>query len=243
MLIPRYIFQTAPDKSNLAAPVIANIETLKRRNPDWKYVLFDDADIISFIKQHFDAHVFNAYMRINPIYGAAKADLFRYLLVYALGGVYLDIKSSITTQLDRIIHEEDEYILAHWENQPGEPYEGFGRFPEIPSRHGEFQTWHVIARPGHPFLERVIQNVLKNITEYSPAIYGVGKMGVLRTTGPIAYTLAIHPLLNDVPYRQISSARNGLLYSIFGNGPGARYAHRALFKTHYTKSNEAIVLQ
>ena len=57
--------------------------------------------------------------------------------------------------------------------------------------------------PGHPFLKAVIESVLTNIDSYRPWLDGTGKIGVLRVSGPIAYTLAIHPLLGSHSHRKL----------------------------------------
>ncbi len=39
----------------------------------------------------------------QPRYGVVLADIFRYLVIYNEGGVYLDIKSTVNRPLDEII--------------------------------------------------------------------------------------------------------------------------------------------
>ena len=78
---------------------------------------------------------------------------------------------------------------------PGEPFEGWGLHPEC-GPYGEYQQWHIIAAPQHAFLRATISAVMWNIDNYSIEHHGVGKPGVLRTTGPIAYTKAITPLVD-----------------------------------------------
>ena len=55
---------------------------------------------------------------LSPIsnYGAAKADLFRYLLIYAYGGVYLDLKSTVEKPLSESLSGNESFILSHWAN-------------------------------------------------------------------------------------------------------------------------------
>ena len=38
---------------------------------------------------------------------------FRYLLMYEIGGVYLDIKSTANKKLDDVLEENDAFILSH----------------------------------------------------------------------------------------------------------------------------------
>ena len=82
--ISRHIFQTYRAKTGLPHEIEQNIEHIKRLNPDYEYHLFDDEDIKAFILEHYGEVVWGYYQRIAPIYGAARADFFRYLLVYQL---------------------------------------------------------------------------------------------------------------------------------------------------------------
>ena len=50
------------------------------------------------------------YERINPNYGAAKADIFRVLVLHKYGGVYFDIKSKVDN-LDELFEKYPSYDL------------------------------------------------------------------------------------------------------------------------------------
>lgn len=82
--ISRHIFQTYRAKIGLPHEIEQNIEHIKRLNPEYEYHLFDDEDIKAFILEHYGEVIWGYYQRIAPIYGAARADFFRYLLVYQL---------------------------------------------------------------------------------------------------------------------------------------------------------------
>lgn len=43
-----------------------------------------------------------AYNTINPLVGAARADIWRYCVLYIFGGLYLDDDSDIKTSLDNV---------------------------------------------------------------------------------------------------------------------------------------------
>jgi mannosyltransferase OCH1-like enzyme len=167
-MIPRLIHQTCPDKGALPPEIQHNIGRLQTLNPGWRYQLYDDEDVSQFISKHFDETISAAYRRINPRYGAARADLFRYLLVWQLGGVYLDLKSTVTVPLDSVLQHSDRYLIAQWPNRLGEAFQGWGQQHELPFMPGgEFQQWHVAAEPRHEFLRNVIAQVLKNVRTYS----------------------------------------------------------------------------
>jgi len=234
--IPRVICQVYPT-CNLPEVLAQNVRSIREINPGWAYRFFDDAQMEDWIQRNYGAEVLGYYHRINPKYGAARADFFRYLLIYKLGGVYFDIKSSTSRPLDEVLRPDDVYLLSRW---PEGVYAGWGKHEGLEAVGGhEFQQWHVIAAPGHPFLRAVLERIVNAIDRYDPWRDGTGKRGVLHLTGPIAYTLAIAPLLAH-PHRLVSSEQDlGLLYSVFGKN--TTQTHRSLFKSHYTKLDEPII--
>jgi mannosyltransferase OCH1-like enzyme len=242
-MIPKYIFQTIPDKTSISEAYRDNIERLRILNPGWNYRLFDNAEIYEFISTHYGSRILKLYERINPDYGPARADFFRYLLIYALGGVYLDIKSGISKPLDFVLSPTDTYLLSHWRNAHGESHAGWGLHSEVATilPRGEYVNWFVISQAGHPFLRQVIEHVCKRIERYDSMRDGLGKLAVLRTTGPIAYSLAIEEIRKKHPHRLVEYADIGLIYSIFESSSGA-FGHIAHHPgTHYTQLGTPVV--
>ncbi len=121
--IPKIIHQSY-STVDLNEKLLQNISNIKNLNPDWEYRYYDDEDCVVFIKNNFDDRILQAYNKINPVYGAARADLFRYLLIYKIGGVWLDVKSSITKPLDSTLEPNDHFLLSQWQNRMGEPFQG-----------------------------------------------------------------------------------------------------------------------
>lgn len=237
--ITKIIHQTYRDK-NYPKEIQDNINRLIKMNPDWEYKFYDNSDIEEFIKKNYGDIIYSYYNRIDPRYGAAKADLFRYLLIYKVGGVYLDLKSSIIKPLNSTIFDNDEYILSHWNNeQPGEFFE-WGLYKELTHiSKGEYQQWHIIASAGHPFLRHVIIRVLQKIDTYSPFREGISTIGVLRTTGPIIYSLAIEEVREKYPnkYRIVENNEFGLQYSIYKG-----WEHKKKINSFYNKGIAPIIM-
>jgi len=231
--IPKNIYQLVSDKKNISPKFVKNIQFLKDLNPGWNHILMDDTDMIAYLQKYCPQSIITAYNSINPKYGAARADLFRYILIYLEGGVYFDIKSICKFPLDFILKKDDEYILSHWACKESTKY--------VDIIEGEFQQWYIISKPRHPFLLTVIKLVLQNIRNYTPSI-GVGKMAVLKTTGPIAYTNAIIPLLDIYKNRVIEiNEYIGLVYN--NNKNISSSSHKKLFsKPHYSKIQEPLIL-
>lgn len=232
MAIPKIIHQTVRSHDNLDKRLSENIDLLKSLNPGWAHRLHEDKDCRNFIGDVYGASYLKAFDSINADYGAAKADLFRYLLMYETGGVYLDIKSSCHVPLDTVLESNDEYILSQWTN-------GFGHHSKYDVE-SEYQQWHVIARPKHPYLKEVIRCVMENIENYDPRLHGVGKIGVLRLSGPIAYTKAIMPIVSQHAHRFVNTEDCGLVYSLFVQ-EGGRSKHSSVVKSYYRKSKRPVV--
>lgn len=243
--IPRLIHQTFPDKQKLPLDIQENINKIKKMNPSWEYRIYDDHDIDQYIKEHC-AWARPYIDKLSPDYGPAKADFFRYLLIYQEGGVYLDIKSTLEKPLDEVIDCDDEYLLSHWSNCEDEQGFGWGLHglgrPGWTQR-GEFQQWHIVAKPKHPFLKAVLDRVCHNIENYCPYRDRVGKQGVLRVTGPIAYTDAILPLLDaedaEHQYRFIEAKPDcGLVYSYYTD---PHQHEKRVFAGHYSTKKAPVV--
>lgn len=240
--IPRLIHQVFFPARPLPPELQANVDSLRSLNPTWRHTLWDDVAMERFIRTSYGDAVWASFDRIAPAYGAARADLFRYLLLYRQGGLYLDIKSAATLPLDSVVRADDRYLIGQWPVGPDVKFQGAGWHDETAHVGGEFQQWFVLAAPGHPFLKAVIENVLQNIEVYNPALHGVAQRGVLRLTGPIAYTLAIAPLLDQHPHRRVDAERDlGFEYSIYPTVDKGAHRHFSLFKVHYSQSRESVV--
>ena len=237
--IPRLIHMTASDPNRLPAELRGNLDDIRARNPGWELLVHDDADILSFIGRAYGPAVLAVQSLIDARYGAARADCFRYLCLYAEGGVYLDLKSSTLVPLDTWLRADDRFIVSQWDNGPGAKYEDWGLQPEL--RHvpgGEYQQWFIASSAGNPFLRAVVEAVLRNIAGYAPLPALYGRYGVVRITGPIAYTFAIQPLLGRHPHRAVNVEQQGYVrYSIYD----AERGHYVAFKGHYSQLRDPIV--
>jgi len=183
--IPRIIHQTF--RVNEFPEEIQNcVDKVKSMNPEFEYRFYNDDDCSKFVRENYDEETFFLYESINPKYGSAKADFFRYLLMYKVGGVYLDLKSTTSAPLKDTILPTDEYLLTHWEGRDWNELLNY--------YHGEFQNWHVVCIPGHPFLKKTIEMVKENIKNYRGQ---KGKRYVLQITGPIVYSQAILSMLDE----------------------------------------------
>lgn len=146
---------------------------MKRRNPDYSYQLYDDDDITKFLEQEFPPKYLKAYNRLTI--GAAKADFFRYAIIYKKGGVYLDVDSGMTKPLKYLIKPDDVAVLSR------------ERHPHF------FVQWALISEKEHPFLGKTLEMIVDNIENHR------FPHDVHKTTGPAAYSIAINECLKENP--------------------------------------------
>jgi mannosyltransferase OCH1-like enzyme len=110
--IPAIIHQTFSSFEQLPEEVKRNIANTRALNPDYDYRFYDDTMVCNFIESTYGPSMLNVFQAVNGKYGGPRADLFRYLLVYALGGVYLDIKAQVTRPFRELLRTQDHYILS-----------------------------------------------------------------------------------------------------------------------------------
>lgn len=216
MSIPKVIYQTFKTKK---IPLLTRfyIWMYLRKNKDWKRVFYDDEQIDTFFKTNFDSRTYNAYIRLQI--GAAKADFFRYAVLYVYGGVYLDMDSDILVSLDKHIRQDDMAFIAREKNHPD-----------------LFAQWGLIYAKGHPFVKRTIAYIIENI-EGNKYPNDVHKM-----TGPTVYTKAIEDEINENPeveYRLAEFDYKGILQFKYKLGKILLYKDRA---NHWKKLQQRITV-
>ena len=221
-LIPKYIHQTYKSWAQVPNEMKLSISKMREINSNYQYFFYDDNEILQFLHRFYPSKI-DLYLRIDPSYGACRADYFRYLVMYQIGGIYLDIKSSYFGSFDDKLFPDDELLLSHWDISDGNQIGNHSKYGIA----NEFQNWHLICVPKHPILKNVIDKVEKNLMNYSPIKHGVGQKSVLRISGPIAYSQSIlHSNMKD-NYRLINYKEFGLIYDASEN-------HNKLLPLHYS---------
>ena len=231
MAIPRILHQIyLKGWDSLPEETKESIRALRARNPGWEYRFYDAETAEAYIGEKFGSDVLRLYRRIDPAYYAARSDFLRYLVCYEAGGVYLDIKSSALRPLDEVLLADDEFLLSQWPGQRDLPL-GRGWHRELLHVQGdEFAQWFVASAPGHPFLAAVLDATKDNISRYRFWKDDVGRRAVWRATGPIAYTLAIFPILAQHRHKFVKYESDlGFVYSIHDNDS----VHRSRYGQHY----------
>lgn len=224
--IPKHVWRIfITQYAEVPLPEIAlNTErVLRDLNPEYEITMVDNKFVESFIRENYGDLMWNYYLRIDPCYGAARADFLRYLLLYKEGGVYTDLKVTVSKPLREAIRDSDKLLLSHWDNLQGEEHEGWGHLRGLESvARGEYIMGVIVAVPGHPFLREVILEVMRNIDTYNPYRHNTGFLGTLWLTGPVTYTLIAKRMQKEGAlseelgnWREVSFAHDlGIVYTV-----------------------------
>ena len=120
-------------------------DKMRKKNPNFEHVIYTDEQMNDYMNSNVDKEIKNIYWKMNHI--VAKADLWRYSILYNKGGVYLDIDSQISGSLSDLINDDDNAIIT----------------PEI--HENLFIQWGLIFGERHKILEKTLENILKDVVE------------------------------------------------------------------------------
>jgi mannosyltransferase OCH1-like enzyme len=168
--IPKIIWQTNyTDRVTIA--VYFNYLCNRWLSPTYSYRFMDTAERARFINEQFPGRIAGAYAKLQI--GAAQADLWRLLVLYRFGGVYLDIDAHAAWPLGLAIDPDlDELYVLH--------------------RGGKLSNYFIASVQENPNLALVIDAVLENIDRPTTT-------NIFELTGPAV----LHDALESVREHQV----------------------------------------
>lgn len=137
--IPRTLVQTF--KTNyVGTEIIKNTKRMLNKNKTFNYMFVDDSLGIKTIKENFEPHVLEAFLKLKA--GAAKGDFIRYCVLYVYGGIYVDFDSEIITNLESYLNYDFVFM-----------YDGAPNLVQ----------WFFMTTPKHPLFEVIIKEMVHRI--------------------------------------------------------------------------------
>ncbi|OAA36054.1 initiation-specific alpha-1,6-mannosyltransferase [Metarhizium rileyi] len=168
------------------------------QHPTFVHEVITDSVAVSMLELFYAAvpEVLETY-NLLPL-PVLKADFFRYLILFARGGIYSDIDTfAIRSALEWVpshIPRESIGLVIGIEADPDRP-----DWVDWYSRRIQFCQWTIQSKPGHP----VLRDIITRITNSTLKLNLEGKLSsfqgknVVDLTGPAVWTDTVMSYLND----------------------------------------------
>ncbi|KAK8054531.1 family 32 glycosyltransferase [Apiospora phragmitis] len=210
---PRKIWQTwKTDPYSFEERDFSTAKTWTIKNPDYRYEVLTDDNDLGYVEDKFGPNGFDRpdivdmYRTVNAT--IIKADLLRYLIMYAEGGVYADIDVEDLRPVHRFIPErydeqDIDMVIGVEIDQPQ-----FQDHSILGKKSQSFCQWTFMAKPRLPVMLRLVENImgwLNDIAEgqgvpVSEIVLSFDQ--VISGTGPSAFTMAILEYMNEQQKQQ-----------------------------------------
>jgi mannosyltransferase OCH1-like enzyme len=206
---PRKIWQTwKVDPLSFDQRDSVTAKTWTTKNKDYRYEVLTDDNDITWIEHHYGPagidrpDIVEFYRTVNAT--IIKADLLRYLVMYAEGGVYADIDVEDLRPVrrwitDRFNEADIDMVIGVEIDQPE-----FKDHPILGKKSQSFCQWTFMCKPRLPVMLRLVENIMAWLNGLA-AQQGVGVGDVhldfdevISGTGPSAFTIAILEEMNRV---------------------------------------------
>ncbi len=196
-LIPNQVYQTW--KRPCVDETMARVMTAFRQvNAGFGFHFFDDARMQAYMDEVWGGHDIHGVFTATR-HGAARADIWRYCILYERGGVYLDIDSTLKIKLDELPKGIAE--LISFETNPLLSQTDPALFPEdarylapppalLHPGHLVL-NWCLMFCPKHPVLERVIERICRHASRYRGVSFENVAQAIFHFSGPLVLTQAV----------------------------------------------------
>jgi alpha 1,6-mannosyltransferase len=146
-----------------------------------------------------------------------KADFFRYLILFARGGIYSDIDTealqSASEWLPREVPASEVGLIVGIEADPDRP-----DWADWYSRRIQICQWTIQAKPGHPTLRQIIADITEDTLRMKHAgmLHG-SRMdkSIVEFTGPAIWTDKIFNYFNDPEFFDIGPNSRNITWEHF----------------------------
>lgn len=169
--IPKIIHQVWEGKREPLPEVLARLgETWRELHPDWEYICWDAKRMEAFIQEHYPEY-WNLYNELP--YNVQRWDVFRYMLLYKIGGMYVDFDYECLSSMEEVLDNKNCCLGLE------------------PAGHVTFSGKKILignalmaSTPLHPFMYKLLEH------SFLPVEYDKNNkfLYVLNTTGPYMLT-------------------------------------------------------
>lgn len=79
-------------------------------NPAFSVELYNDTECHAFVEEHYGSNLANIYGKIPS--GPIRSDLWRVLILYSFGGVYVDVDAEPLAPLHEFVTPDDSFVTS-----------------------------------------------------------------------------------------------------------------------------------
>lgn len=181
--------------------------TWVNNNPGYRYEVLTDSNDMYYVEYHYGPDGFNRpdivefYRSVKA--AIVKADLLRYLVMYAEGGLYADIDVEDMKPLSKFIperydHKDVDMVIGVEIDEPD-----WKNHPILGPKSRSFCQWTFMCKPQLPVMMRLIEQImtwLNGVAREQDVPLANVKLDfdqIISGTGPSAFTNAIIADMND----------------------------------------------
>ena len=188
----------------------------KRAEGDgWTPEAMGNTEQLAFMEKYYaNTSTLWAFKMINPRLGNAACDIWRYAILYAIGGLYLDDDSYLESSLNDIVNKGDTlivtaeknlyrdncYVRRFYLNEYKYLRKKYPKYTDYDQIAGNkiLASWGIFSAPGHAIIRETLANIVTVIRgEYQrqPLVYMMNTEPrwkiVMCATGPTIFTATI----------------------------------------------------
>ncbi len=182
--IPR-VFHLTWKEEKVPAMAEPLLQALKDLHPDWEIKWWTDESMLEFILRHAPEFA-DSYVEFPLM--IQRCDFFRLLVVFKMGGIYLDLDIVLARSFTELGEDVDCFFPCEKVMSP-EALAMRGNRDAV--RIGNYAFGSI---PGHPFLHSVIESIADNSTQSISS-----QDDVLETTGPGILSTLYHDYVKEYP--------------------------------------------
>ncbi|EGX43345.1 hypothetical protein AOL_s00215g81 [Orbilia oligospora ATCC 24927] len=197
-------------------------------NKEFEHVVFSDVDAELFVRKEYSHRpdIVKVFTEIQQ--RIIAFDLLRYLVIYKYGGIYNDMDTMCRRPIDSWFDDFWDYgivvgIECTLPLDPGLPedlqLDNFNLVYAV-----QFLQWTVMAAPGHPVINRTIEQLVASVINDTREDDGsvqweIGDlwyepMAILNVSGPGLWTRTVKQYINEQEGRIVADAEYAAMWDI-----------------------------
>jgi len=159
---------------------------IKKYHPDWKYMLWDEINILELLKKN-NIDWLKQYYKFQ--YMHQRIDYAKLIILYLYGGIFIDMDAYTIKNLQKLFDDNKQYdfVISKLANLSGiANFSVCGNFTQC------FNNGNFISKPKNDILNYMIKNISDSCNLLDNKVRCIGK-----TTGPVFFNKIIQKYIDD----------------------------------------------